>query len=96
MQKVIELIEQNKSYYFLQDNNTFESVKFNSENHKVSGRILLSNEFHSIDLNLPVVSDAQLKKAIPFMIKDELIDDDSEDDNLGNDDTSSDESTKNE
>ena len=87
IQKVIELIEQNKSYYFLQDNNTFESVKFNSENHKVSGRILLTNEFHSIDLNLPDVSDAQLKKAIPFMIKDELIEDDSEDEWIQSKDT---------
>ena len=40
---------------------------------------MLTNEFHNIDLNLPDVSDAQLKKAIPFMIKDELIEGDSED-----------------
>ena len=79
IQKVIELIEQGKSHYFLQDNDTFKSVKFDSEIHKVSGRILLTNEFHNIDLNLPDVSDAQLKKAIPFMIKDELIEVDSED-----------------
>ena len=68
IQKVIELIEQDKSRYFLQDNSTFKSVKFDSKNHIVSGRILLTNEFHNIDLNLPDVSDAQLKKAIPFMI----------------------------
>ena len=80
IQKVIELIEQGKSHYFHQDNDTFKSVKFDSEIHKVSGRILLTNEFHNIDLNLPDVSDAQLKKAIPFMIKDELIEVDSEDD----------------
>ena len=79
IQKVIELIEQGKSHYFLQDNDTFKSVKFDSEIHKLSGRILLTNEFHNIDLNLPDVSDAQLKKAIPFMIKDELIEVDSED-----------------
>ena len=79
IQKVIELIEQGKSHYFLQDNDTFKSVKFDSEIHKVSGRILLTNEFHNIDLNLPDISDAQLKKAIPFMIKDELIEGDSED-----------------
>ena len=79
IQKVIELIEQDKSHYFLQDNDTFKSVKFDFESHKVSGRILLTNEFHNIDLNLPDVSDAQLKKAIPFMIKDELIEGDSED-----------------
>jgi hypothetical protein len=77
IQKVIELIEQDKSRYFLQDNSTFKSVKFDSKNHIVSGRILLTNEFHNIDLNLPDVSDAQLKKAIPFMIKDELIEGDS-------------------
>ena len=79
IQKVIELIEQDKSRYFLQDNSTFKSVKFDSKNHIVSGRILLTNEFHNIDLNLPDVSDAQLKKAIPFMIKDELLEGDSED-----------------
>ena len=59
IQKVIELIEQDKSHYFLQENDTFKSVKFDSESHKVSGRILLTNEFHNIDLNLPDVSDAQ-------------------------------------
>ena len=58
IQKVIELIEQDKSHYFLQENDTFKSVKFDSESHKVSGRILLTNEFHNIDLNLPDVSDA--------------------------------------
>ena len=44
IQKVIELIEEDKSHYFLQENDTFKSVKFDSESHKVSGRILLTNE----------------------------------------------------
>ncbi len=85
--KVIELIEQDKSHYFLQDNDTFKSVKFDSKSHKVSGRILLTNEFHNIDLNLPDVSNAQLKKAIPFMIKDELIEGDSEDEWIQSEDS---------
>ena len=33
IQKVIELIEQDNSNYFLQENDTFKSVKFDSKSH---------------------------------------------------------------
>ena len=62
IQKVIELIEEDKSHYFLQDKDTFKLVKFDSKNHKVSGRILLTNEFHNIDLNLPMFQTHSLRK----------------------------------